>query len=84
MQDAFNEEMQSRLARSVWDAGGCGSWYLDANGRDSTMWPGFTFEFRKRTRAFDLDSYVEPPVASSTRRGDPGGVVEHRDVTQAG
>ena len=66
MQDAFNEEMQSRLARSVWDAGGCGSWYLDEHGRDSTMWPGFTFEFRKRTRAFDLDSYVEPPVASST------------------
>jgi cation diffusion facilitator CzcD-associated flavoprotein CzcO len=66
VQDAFNEEMQSRLARSVWDAGGCGSWYLDANGRDSTMWPGFTYEFRKRTRAFDLDSYVEPPVVSST------------------
>lgn len=66
VQDAFNEEMQSRLARSVWDAGGCGSWYLDQHGRDSTMWPGFTYEFRQRTRAFDLDSYVEPPVVSST------------------
>jgi len=66
VQDAFNEEMQSRLARSVWDAGGCGSWYLDANGRDSTMWPGFTYEFHKRTRVFDLDSYVEPPVVSRT------------------
>jgi len=65
VQDAYNEEMQSRLARSVWDSGGCGSWYLDANGRDSTMWPGFTFEFRKRTRVFDLDSYFEPVPSSN-------------------
>ena len=73
VQDAFNEEMQSRLARSVWDAGGCGSWYLDEHGRDSTMWPGFTYEFRQRTRAFDLDSYVEPPVVSSTAEATVSG-----------
>ena len=65
MQDAFNEEMQSRLARSVWDAAAAAAGTSTQHGRDSTMWPGFTFEFRKRTRAFDLDSYVEPPVASS-------------------
>jgi len=64
VQDAYNEKLQRRLARSVWDSGGCGSWYLDANGRDSTQWPGFTLEFRLRTRAFDLDSYSEPPVTS--------------------
>jgi cation diffusion facilitator CzcD-associated flavoprotein CzcO len=66
VQDAFNEEMQSRLEGSVWDSGGCGSWYLDANGRNSTMWPGFTYEFHQRTRVFDLDSYFEPAVFSST------------------
>ena len=68
VQDAFNEQLQRRLARSVWDSGGCGSWYLDANGRNSTMWPGFTLEFRERTRAFDLDSYT-PPAAIP--RADP-------------
>jgi cation diffusion facilitator CzcD-associated flavoprotein CzcO len=67
-QDAYNDELQSRLARSVWDSGGCGSWYLDRHGRNSTMWPGFTFEFRQRTRVFDLDSYVTPAPAPVAER----------------
>jgi len=25
---------------AVWTAGGCDSWYLDATGRNSTLWPG--------------------------------------------
>ena len=48
------------------------------------MWPGLTIEFRERTRVFDLDNYFEPAVTSRTSRGDPVGVVEHRNVTQAG
>jgi cation diffusion facilitator CzcD-associated flavoprotein CzcO len=55
-QDAFNAELQERLRGSVWN-GGCSSWYLDRNGRNSIQWPGFTFEFRRRTRRFDADDY---------------------------
>ena len=67
VQDAYNEEMQSRLARSVWDAGGCGSWYLDANGRDSTMRPGYTFEFEMllRNLAGDCDCHALVTVVSA-------------------
>jgi cation diffusion facilitator CzcD-associated flavoprotein CzcO len=54
---AFDEEMQRRLAGSVWNTGGCSSWYLDEQGRNPTMWPGFTFEYRRRTRHFDLAAY---------------------------
>ena len=53
VQAAYNAELQRRLAGSVWDTGGCASWYLDAHGRNATMWPGFTFAFRRRTRRFD-------------------------------
>ncbi|HYP48296.1 MAG TPA: NAD(P)/FAD-dependent oxidoreductase, partial [Thermoleophilaceae bacterium] len=43
VQRAYNEELQSRLAGTVWNTGGCSSWYFDANGRNSIMWPDFTF-----------------------------------------
>ena len=57
VQAAYNEEVQERLAETVWNTGGCGSWYIDRNGRNSIQWPGFTFEYRRRTRRFDAESY---------------------------
>ena len=41
---------QRRLRRAVWSEGGCDSWYLDADGVNRTLWPGFTFEYWARTR----------------------------------
>ena len=57
VQAAYNEEIQARLADTVWNTGGCGSWYIDRNGRNSIQWPGFTFEYRRRTRKFDAAAY---------------------------
>jgi cation diffusion facilitator CzcD-associated flavoprotein CzcO len=53
----YNEELQERLARTVWNTGGCNSWYFDRNGRNSIQWPGSTFEYRRRTRSFDAAAY---------------------------
>jgi cation diffusion facilitator CzcD-associated flavoprotein CzcO len=64
-QERFNVEVQSRLAGTVWNAGGCMSYYLDANGRNSTMFPGSTLELRRRLGRFDLTDYatsVEEPA----------------------
>jgi cation diffusion facilitator CzcD-associated flavoprotein CzcO len=58
VQDAWNAELQRRLSGTVWDTGGCSSWYLDANGRDSVMWPDFTFRFRRRVSEFDPAEYI--------------------------
>jgi cation diffusion facilitator CzcD-associated flavoprotein CzcO len=55
--DAFQEEVQARMAGSVWTDGGCRSWYLDRHGRNSTLWPDFTWRYALRTRRFDLDNY---------------------------
>lgn len=57
VQDEFNSELQSKLTKSVWSTGGCASWYLDKHGNNTTLWPDFTFEFRRLTRKFDLDAY---------------------------
>lgn len=54
---AWNEEMQGRAARTVWNTGGCKSWYLDANGRNTTAWPGTTAEFRRATRQLKVSEY---------------------------
>ena len=56
-QAAYNAELQERLATTVWNTGGCGSWYFDRNGRNSIQWPGFTFEYRRRTKRFDAAAY---------------------------
>jgi cation diffusion facilitator CzcD-associated flavoprotein CzcO len=55
-QAAFNEKLQRRMKRTVWDSG-CRSWYLDANGKNTTLWPGFTFDFRRRTYRIDPRAY---------------------------
>ena len=69
IQKAFDTEMQSRMHDTVWTSG-CKSWYLDANGHNTTLWPGFTFEFRHRTRHFDPKSYtlISQPVSTRNEK----------------
>ncbi|MGA8337667.1 MAG: 4-hydroxyacetophenone monooxygenase, partial [Solirubrobacteraceae bacterium] len=55
--DAYNEDIQARLGGTVWNTGGCSSWYLDRNGRNSTIWPDFTWRFWQQTRRFDEAAY---------------------------
>ncbi|WP_432072332.1 flavin-containing monooxygenase [Streptomyces wuyuanensis] len=54
---AWNRRVQDRMKRTVWNTGGCTSWYLDASGRNTTIWPGTTGEFRRQTRTVDLAEY---------------------------
>jgi cation diffusion facilitator CzcD-associated flavoprotein CzcO len=56
-QAAFNLEIQRRLPRTSW-AGGCTSWYLDAQGRNTTMYPGLTSSYRRLMSRFDRGDYV--------------------------
>jgi len=55
--NAWNRKVQERMKRTVWNTGGCTSWYLDANGVNTTIWPGTTSEFRTATRRVDLGEY---------------------------
>lgn len=50
-----------RLRRTVWSTGGCRSWYLDDQGRNPTLWPGFAQEYRLRLRRVDLDDWDVAP-----------------------
>jgi cation diffusion facilitator CzcD-associated flavoprotein CzcO len=54
--ERFNAELQQRLSRTVW-ASGCHSWYRSSDGRITTLWPGSTLEFRRRTRRIDATAF---------------------------
>ncbi|WP_439638517.1 flavin-containing monooxygenase [Nevskia sp.] len=55
-QVSFNKGIQGKLTKTVWTSG-CKSWYVDANGKNTTLWPGFTFVYRGKTRRFKADQY---------------------------
>ena len=57
-QAAFVEEVERRMEGTVWTAGGCASWYLDRTGRNSTLWPDFTWRFRRRVARLDPAEYL--------------------------
>ena len=56
-QTRYNARIQEQMRGTVWTSGGCASWYLDAKGRNTTLWPTFTWPFRERTRRLDPAHY---------------------------
>lgn len=55
-QSHYNARIHSKLSGSVWHTG-CQSWYVNENGKNTTLWPGFTWQFRQQTRQFDARRY---------------------------
>ncbi len=63
VQRAFSARLQARLQHTVWSSG-CQSWYLK-EGRNATIWPGFTFAYwwhARRLRLGDFDAIAWPVV----------------------
>jgi len=57
VQDRFNAQIQQRLKGTIW-ASGCSTWYLTAAGKNTTNWPGYTFEFRRLTHRPNWEDYA--------------------------
>ena len=58
VQERFNARIQKQLEGTVWNSGGCASWYIDENGKNTTIWPGFTWPYRQQTRHFNPADYA--------------------------
>ena len=56
-QEAYRDEIDQRLATTVWQQGGCSSWYQNGHGRNVALWPGSTHGFARSMRRFDPDAY---------------------------
>ena len=58
-QHRFVEELRKRLAGTVWQSGGCRSWYQDAKtGESPVLWPGSVVAYKRRTRAVKEQDYL--------------------------
>ncbi|MFN2591085.1 MAG: flavin-containing monooxygenase [Actinomycetota bacterium] len=72
VQDLYNERIQEAMEGTVWTAGHCHSWYLDDTGRNSTLWPTYSYSYRRLMRRFDHEAYTfrtRTEVATPARAG---------------
>lgn len=71
-QARFQSGIQRRLVEGVWTQGGCRSWYLDSQGVNRTIWPGFTWRYWLDTRDPDPATFtmLPEPVDAADQRAD--------------
>jgi len=66
-QKHFAANLRDRMAQTVWQSGGCRSWYQDVHtGENTTLWPGSVIEYMRRTRSVSDSEYdltPAPPAA---------------------
>lgn len=70
-QQSFNERLQRKVSKGVWSQGGCRSWYLDSQGKNRTIWPGFTFRYWSATRRINPRhfSFSAPNISGEPASG---------------
>ncbi|MDP4004376.1 NAD(P)/FAD-dependent oxidoreductase [Methylobacterium sp. NEAU K] len=56
-QARFLDRIRARMADSIWQAGGCRSWYLDEEGRNTTLWPDSVVAYRRSARRVRMADY---------------------------
>jgi cation diffusion facilitator CzcD-associated flavoprotein CzcO len=65
-QQRFLTRIEKMMRGTVWVAGGCESWYLDETGRNSSIWPGFTFSYaHAASKVAERDYAWRSPAAST-------------------
>ncbi|MEX1666232.1 flavin-containing monooxygenase [Zhongshania arctica] len=71
VQREFNADIQQRFIGTTWTSG-CNSWYLTKDGKNTTLWPSFSWQYRLTTRHFSAVEYEflatsnEAPTSEST------------------
>ncbi|MFO7788848.1 MAG: NAD(P)/FAD-dependent oxidoreductase [Halospina sp.] len=80
-QRQYNQRLQGRLDGSIWNDGGCTSWYIHPEtGRNVALWPDFTFRFSRQTRQFDAAAY-HAGIAGEQASAEPRGQAQPTAVT---
>ncbi len=59
IQNRFVDEIYRRMSGTVWQSGGCHSWYQDQNtGEITTLWPGSVVSYLRRMRSVSASDYL--------------------------
>jgi cation diffusion facilitator CzcD-associated flavoprotein CzcO len=65
-QQHFTANIQNRLGHTVWQSGGCRSWYQDTHtGENTALWPGSVIRYIRTTRSVSPAEYDLRPVPLS-------------------
>jgi len=54
---SYTSFVHSEMKNTVWQTGGCNSWYKSASGKVIAMFPGFSFTYRKLCKKFKLTDH---------------------------
>jgi cation diffusion facilitator CzcD-associated flavoprotein CzcO len=76
VQREFNTWLHGKLAKSVWNSGGCNSWFLDHTGHNRQSWPGTGTGYWKTTRRPDPRAFT---LTNAAGRQLPSGVLRPVD-----
>lgn len=71
-QDAFVNEVQEQLKGTVWTSG-CNSWYQQADGKNTALWPFSTWRYWLRTRKVKESHYRFLRARKNTHASDAVG-----------
>lgn len=74
VQAEFNRKIHRQLDESVWNTGGCMSWYRHpVSGKNTSLWPSYTWRFRQITKHFDTEAYhLLPAKEQQATANEPG------------
>lgn len=64
-QAKYKHWLNKRFEGTVWAAGNCVSWYQDSNGENPSIWPTYTWLFRKHTARFKAADYLLKATATT-------------------
>jgi cation diffusion facilitator CzcD-associated flavoprotein CzcO len=67
-QKHFAANLRDHMARTVWQSGGCRSWYQDTHtGENTTLWPGSVIQYFRAMRSVSLSEYDLRPATTRMR-----------------
>ena len=54
----YTDHIHSAMERTVWQDGGCTSWYQNHSGKVIAMYPGFSFTYRRKAQHFRPGDHI--------------------------
>lgn len=54
----YTDHIHHEMTKTVWQNGGCNSWYKSKSGKVIAMFPGFSFTFRRWTKNFKAIDHI--------------------------
>ena len=56
-ENAYTELVHKEMEKTVWQRGGCNSWYKSKSGKVIAMFPGFSFTYRRWSKNFKAQDH---------------------------